>query len=181
MFGMLMLLSAFTLGGSPALAANTTRAMHDTKDVCADIESADDKKGVDNESDKNDAEDTCEKAESVKLASQVDVSETKARLIAETNYSGKGKITELLLARDEDEHNVSRIVYEIEFTNSDKTQVNVKVDAQTGKYLGIDTEDDNDGENTSDDTPHVKGTANIQTLQMQLVSLLQQLIALLKA
>lgn len=174
-----MLLSAFVLGGTPVLAASNANATNDTKDVCADIESADDEQdGVNDNSasDENDAEDICEKAESVKLASQVDISETKARQIAEDNYTGNGKITEVLLARDEDENNVSRIVYEIEFTESDKTQVDVKVDAMSGKYLGVDVEDDADGDNAE----HVKGSTNIQALQMQLMSLLQQLIALLR-
>lgn len=175
----LMLFSAFVFGVSPAFAASNSNTSKDTKDVCADIETADDKQDVEDNSasDEQDAEDICEKAESVKLASQVDVSEAKARQIAETNYSGNGEITELLLARDEDENNVSRIVYEIEFTESDKTQVDVKVDAQTGEYLGVDAEDDEDGDNSETG----KSNKNVQALQMQLVSLLQQLIAQLKA
>ena len=177
MLGMFMFLSAFALSGTPAFAASNTNTLSETKDVCADIESSDDEQeGMgDNEiSDENDAEDICEQAESAKLAKIVSVSEVKARQIAETNYSGNGKITELLLARDEDENNVSRIVYEIEFTESDKTQVDVKVDANTGKYLGVDVEDD------EDTTGQVEVNTNVQSLQMQLVSLLHQLIALLK-
>ena len=179
LLGMLVLLSVFALGGTPAFAASIVHTTNDTKDVCADLESADDEPegaGGNEALDENDAEDTCEQVESVKLAKIVAVSEAHARHIAETNYSGNGKITELLLARDEDEHNVSRIVYEIEFTESDKTQVDVKVDANTGKYLGVDMEDDEDGNNIE----HVKGSANVQALQMQLMDLLQQLISLQK-
>lgn len=185
MFGMLMLLSAFALSGSPALAASNTNS---TKDTCAEVEDVDNvQEENDNEVDdanENDAEDLCEKAESAKLASQVDISEGKARQIAEDNYTGKGKITEVQLGNEEDDNGVSTIIYEIEFTETDGNQVDVKVDAMSGKYLGEDIEDGEDSETESDDTDKVKGAngnANIQALQMQLMSLLQQLIALLKA
>jgi uncharacterized membrane protein YkoI len=171
MFGMLMLLSAFALSGSPALAASNTNSTNSTKDTCAEVEDVDNvQEENDNEVDdanENDAEDLCEKAESAKLASQVDISEGKARQIAEDNYTGNGNI-----------------IYEIEFTETNGKQVDVKVDAMSGKYLGEDIEDGEDGETESDDTEKVKGAngnANIQALQMQLMSLLQQLIALLKA
>jgi uncharacterized membrane protein YkoI len=188
MFGMLMLLSAFALSGSPALAASNTNSTNSTEDVCAEVEDMDNEQDEnDNESDdaeENDAEDLCEKVESAKLASQVDISEGKARQIAEDNYTGNGKITEVQLGNEEDDNGVSTIIYEIEFTESDGKQVDVKVDAMSGKYLGEDMEDGEDGGNKSDDTEKVKGAngnANIQALQMQLMSLLQQLIALLKA
>lgn len=188
MFGMLMLLSAFALSGSPALAASNTNSTNSTKDTCAEVEDVDNvQEENDNEVDdanENDAEDLCEKAESAKLASQVDISEGKARQIAEDNYTGNGKITEVQLGNEEDDNGVSTIIYEIEFTETDGNQVDVKVDAMSGKYLGEDIEDGEDGETESDDTEKVKGAngnANIQALQMQLMSLLQQLIALLKA
>ena len=177
----LMLLGSLAFSGSVAFAGNTATTKNDTKDVC-DIETVDDTEDVadDNTSaDNNDAEDVCEQAESVKLAKQVTISEAKARLIAERNHTTKGKITELILARDEDQNNVSRVVYEIEFTETDGTQVDVKVDANSGVYLGIDTEDDNDGEDITNDVVSPKNSANIQSLQMKLVSLLEQLIALL--
>lgn len=180
-----MLLSAVVWGGSPALAASNTNSTNDTKDVCADIESADDEQDVTDDNttaDENDAEDICEKAESAKLATQVDISEAKARQIAEAGYTGNGKITELLLAKDEDDNNVSRVVYEIEFTETDGTQVDVKVDANTGKYLGIDAEDDKDGEQDEDGaTVNNEKSSDIRGLQMQLMGLLQQLIALHRA
>lgn len=188
MFGMLMLLSAFALSGSPALAASNTNSTNSTKDTCAEVEDVDNvQEENDNEVDdanENDAEDLCEKAESAKLASQVDISEGKARQIAEDNYTGNGKITEVQLGNEEDDNGVSTIIYEIEFTETDGNQVDVKVDAMSGKYLREDIEDGEDGETESDDTEKVKGAngnANIQALQMQLMSLLQQLIALLKA
>lgn len=177
LFGMLMLLSVFALSGSTALAAKNMNSSHDTKDVCADEEDMDDAQD-ENDNESNDAEDICEKAESAKLASQVDISEAKARQIANDGYTGNGKITELLLANDEDDNNVSRVVYEIEFTEIDGTQVDVKVDANTGKYLGVDMEDDEDNDEST-----VKGgkSSDLSSLQKQLVSLLQQLIALLRA
>lgn len=184
MFGMLMLLSVFSLSGNSALAASNTLT-NSTKDTCAEMEDIDNEQDEnDNESDdaeENDAEDLCEKAESAKLASQVDISEVKARQIAESNYSGNGKITEVQLGNEEDDNGASTIIYEIEFTETKGKQVDVKVDAMSGKYLGIDSEDDEGDEAESDDTEKVKGNENIQALQMQLVSLLQQLIALLKA
>ncbi len=181
--GLCMLLAGLVFSGSSAFAASNTTQSIDAKDVCADIESADDSEDVadNNSSDTNDAEDICEQAESIKLAKVVAISEKKARQIAVTNHATKGTITELLLARDEDANNVSRIVYEIEFTELDGTQVDVKVDANTGVYLGIDTEDDQDNEDSSDDAKPVTSNSSIQGLQMQLMSLLQQLIALLKA
>ncbi len=179
----LMLLGSLAFSGSVAFAGNIAATKNDTKDVC-DIETADDTEDVvdDNTSaDNNDAEDVCEQAESVKLAKQVTISEAKARLIAERNHTTKAKITELILARDEDQNNVARVVYEIEFTETDGTQVDVKVDANTGAYLGVDTQDDNDGEDPTDDVVHVAVNKNTSDLQMKLISLLQQLIRLLKA
>ena len=131
-----------------------------------------------NDEDVNDAEDLCEKAESAKLASQVDISEGKARKIAEDNYKGNGKITEVQLGNDEDDNGVSTIIYEIEFTETDGNQVDVKVDAMSGKYFGVDTKDD---EVASADEEVNGKNRNVHALQMQLMSLLQQLIALLKA
>ncbi len=180
--GILMLLVSFVFSGSAAFAAGNTTEVSDTKDICDDIETADDEQNaVADASDENDAEDVCEKTEAAKLVSQVDISEVHAREIAQNGYTGNGKITEVLLARDEDAQNVLRIVYEIEFTELDGTEVDVKVDANSGVYLGIDSEDDQDGEDAKDDIVSVPGSTNVQGLQMQLMSLLQQLIALLKA
>lgn len=186
-FGMLMLLSAFALSGSLALAASNTNTNNETKDVCAETENADNTQDEnDNGSetaDVNDTQDVCEKAESAKLASQAKISELQARKVVESNYTGNGKITEVQLGNDQGDTGVSIIVYEIEITETGGTKVDVKVDAMSGKYLGVDVEDGKDGE-TPDATEQVKGTnenANVQSLQMQLMSLLQQLIALLKA
>lgn len=176
-----MLLGSLAFSGSVAFAGNTAAETNDTKDVC-DIETVDDTEDVVDVSttaDNNDAEDVCEQAESVKLATQVKISEVKARQIAERNHPTKGEITELILARDEDQNNVSRVVYEIEFTETDGTQVDIKVDANSGVYLGSDAEDDNDGEGTTDDVVSPRSGADIQSLQIKLMSLLEQLIALL--
>lgn len=182
MFGMLMLLSAFALSGSPALAVSNSNSTNSTNDTCSGVEDMDNvqdqNKNKSNDEDVNDAEDLCEKAESAKLASQVDISEGKARKIAEDNYKGNGKITEVQLGNDEDDNGVSTIIYEIEFTETDGNQVDVKVDAMSGKYFGVDTKDD---EVASADEEVNGKNRNVHALQMQLMSLLQQLIALLKA
>ena len=106
-------------------------------DVCEALDIDDVEENDSDVDDENDAEDQCEKAESAKLAKEVTVTESQARKTATANNGGKGSVTEILLARDEDDNGVSRIVYEIELTSSNGTQTDVKVDAMTGKYLGV--------------------------------------------
>ena len=151
-------------------------SMSETKDVCAELDTVESKDSAD---DNNDAEDQCEKAEAIKLAKDVKITAAEASKTATTNNPGKGSVTEILLARDEDDAGVSRLVYEIELTSISGLKVDIKVDALTGKYLGIDTEDDEDRE-ASDDGAVVM-TPETQSLQAQLISLLQQLLTLLKS
>jgi uncharacterized membrane protein YkoI len=142
LLGMFLFLFAFVLSGNLAHAAATATAP-DVADVCEEAADGDGEVQDDEASgDQDDAQDKCEQAESAKLAKLVAVSETKARQVANDGYAGNGAITEIRLARDDDNNNVSRIVYEIEFTEKAGTEVNVKVDAMTGAYLGVDTEDD---------------------------------------
>ncbi len=165
-----MLLMGFMVTSNYAAAAT------DSMDPCEELDQSETDDAVENEADDvNDPEDICEKGESVKLASQATVTEAQARKTALA--LNMGEVTEILLARDEDDTTrVSRIVYEIELTSKDGTETDVKVDANTGAYLGVDVDDDADGEAQAGNNK-----SDIPTLQAQLMSLLQQLIALLKA
>ena len=171
---MLLLLCGFTVA-----TQNYAYAASEKMDVCDELDKDTVEVDDSNLDDENDAQDQCEKAESIKLANEAKITEAQASKTATANNPGRGPVTEILLARDEDDAGVSRIVYEIELTSANGTQTDVKVDAQSGKYLGVDTEDDEDKETNDDATSVV--AKDTQSLQIQLISLLQQLIALLKA
>ena len=163
---LLSLLTFTTL--QPALAAS------DPVDGCeqADINENESNTKAAESVDTNSAEDQCAEAQSAKLAKQATVTVAEAKKIATDNNSGKGPVTEILLASDEADNGVARIVYEIELTSATGQKTDVKVDAITGTYLGVDIE--------TDETT-VTQKNDIQNLQTKLMTLLQQLIALLQA
>ena len=185
LLGTLMIFSLLIFSGNVAFAASSKTTAAEVTDVCDDGEEMDDEnENQADRDDENDAEEKCEKERSAELGKQAKVSEGRARQIAESNYSGAGKITEVELDTDEGDTGISRIVYEIEFTDASGAQVDVKVDALSGAYLGVDTEDEEDGETDDDTTVHQNGngkSADVRGLQVQLITLLQQLIMLLKA
>ena len=170
---MFLLMMGFAL-----VTQNHVYAATEKTDVCEELDVNDTEENDSDVGDENDAEDQCEKTESVKLAKEVTITEAQASKTATANNPSKGSVTEILLARDEDDNGVSRIVYEIELTSSNGTETDVKVDAMTGIYLGVDSEDDKDG--VTDDSVAPANVKDTQSLQIQLISLLQQLIALLK-
>lgn len=186
--GMLMLLMGFAFSSTPALAA-----MH-TSDACIEDETAEaDEDNLQEENDsevdddaKDTAEDACEQAESDSLASDAKISEAKARAIAESNYTGNGTITEILLGLNEEDDGVnpvtSSLLYDIKFTTSDGSDVDVQVDAMTGEYLGIEADDEEESDEADDEVEgNNSNSSDVRSLQTQLLSLLQQLMALLKA
>ena len=172
------ILCTFVLAVGFALTSQTAFASTNEKvDVCeTDAYEADDSNEADGE-DENDAEDLCEQAESARLALTVTVSEKAARATAIAHNKDKGSITELILATDEDDKGKSRVVYEIEFSNASGVETDVKVDAMTGVYLGLDIEDDEEDDDAGGG--EITG-ANTRDLQVQLITLLKQLIGLLK-
>ena len=73
-----------------------------------------------------------EKEETTKLAPLAKISESQAKSIAQKAYTGNGQLTESQL---EDENGA--IVYGVEFTEADGSEVDIKVDAKTGKILKV--------------------------------------------
>lgn len=106
------------------------------------------------------------------IVGKAEITESKALSIAEKTYTGSGKFTDIEL---EMENGV--LVYAVEYTETDGNEVDVKIDAKTGKVVVVESdrdeaEDDDEGDDEDDD----ERTAKMQTL----INLLNQLIALLK-
>lgn len=85
-----------------------------------------------------------EKAEAAKLVPMAKISQSQAKNIALQAYTGNGQIKEVQL-EDED----GTIVYGVEFVESDSNEVDVKVDAKTGKIFKIE-DDRNETEDASE-------------------------------
>jgi len=76
-----------------------------------------------------------EKAEAEKLAPFAKISEAEAQAIAQKAYTGNGTLNESQLENED-----GKIVYGIEFKETNGNEVDIKVDAKTGEI--VKTEDD---------------------------------------
>lgn len=100
------------------------------------------------------------------------LSESDALLIANKAYTGKGKFTDIELEMEK-----GVLVYGVEYTEKDGNEVDVKINADTGAVVVIESDAT---EGTDDDAGDVEDD-NTSIAKMQtLINLLNQLIALLK-
>lgn len=81
-----------------------------------------------------------EKQEELKLAPLAEISKAEAQVVAQKAYTGNGKLNESQL-EDED----GQIVYGFEFKEANGNEVDVKIDAKTGKVVKIE-QDQNEQE-----------------------------------
>lgn len=100
------------------------------------------------------------------------ISESKALSIADTAYTGDGAFTDIEL-----EMEGGVLVYAVEYTESDGNEVDVKVNAETGTVVLVESDRDEAVDDDAHDTEEDEEgtTANMQTL----INLLNQLIVLL--
>lgn len=108
-----------------------------------------------------------EDEEEAALKAQAKVSQTEALTIAENAYTGSGSFSEMEI---DDESGAA--VWEVSFVDASGNEVEVHVDAMSGKVLG-----EQDGVEEDDDDEEVTSVAG---MQKKLISLLQQLISLLQ-
>jgi hypothetical protein len=100
------------------------------------------------------------------------ITESEALGIAGKAYTGAGKFTDIELEMEADV-----LVYAIEYTEQDGNEVDVKIDAKTGRVVLVESDKD---EAVDDDQNDTEGD-DVQVTKMQsLINLLNQLIALLK-
>lgn len=102
------------------------------------------------------------------------ISESTALKIADKTYTGTGKFTDIEL---EMEDNV--LVFAIEYTEHDGNEVDVKIDAKTGKVVLVESDKDELVDDDLGDEEDEEGS-NEEANKQVLINLLTQLIALLK-
>jgi len=100
------------------------------------------------ESEDADGADDDEDDEDEKVTGTAKISEPKAKEIANNAYKGTGTLTDTELEMEK-----GVLVYAVEFTESDGNEVDVKIDAKTGKVVLIESDsdegdmDDDEGDN----------------------------------
>ncbi len=108
------------------------------------------------------------------IVGTADISESKALQIADKAYTGSGKFTDIEL---EMEHGV--LVYAVEYIEGNGNEVDVKLNADTGAIVVIESEETEDPSDDDDDAEEddMDDTAKMQML----INLLNQLLVLLRA
>lgn len=132
------------------------------------------------------------------IVGTADISESEALRIADEAYTGAGSRTDIELEMED-----GVLVYEVEYTESDGNQVDVKLNADTGEVVSIesdetedpnddmddaedenDTEEDNSGIDDTDtsrvdDSRLTSTDARVTERMERLINLLQQILDLL--
>lgn len=136
----------------------------------SDEDEDEDEDEYEEDEDESEEDEEIEEAEQAVLKAQAKVSQADALSAAKAAYTGSGTFNEMDLD-DED----GGLIWEVEFVDAAGNEVEVHVDAMTGDVLGqIDDVEDDEDEDDDDDM-------DINDLRMKLLSVLQQLVALLNA
>lgn len=115
------------------------------------------------------------------IVGTAELSESDALKIADKAYTGDGRLTDVELEMEQ-----GVLVYAVEYTESDGNEVDVKLNADTGAIVVIESDktegpdDDGDDEGDEGEGKGKDKTDTVASMQ-RLIDLLNQLIVLLRA